>query len=105
MQLKGTTTLDEWVEISSGIETDFTDWKLKDTPNHTYIFSSFILNDSVRIHTGSGTNNATDLYWGRGAAIWNDPPAGDTAYLIDNQDSILDQKFCNAATGQCTWDS
>lgn len=34
---------------------------------------------SVTLHTGKGTNTATNLYWGRSSYVWNN--TGDTATL------------------------
>jgi hypothetical protein len=33
----------------------------------------------VTVHTGSGTDTATDRYWGYGSPVWNND--GDTATL------------------------
>jgi hypothetical protein len=48
---------------------------------HTFTFPGFSLcgGCSVKIHSGRGTNTATDLYWGRASGTWVD--AGDTAIL------------------------
>jgi Lamin Tail Domain len=47
----------------------------------TFTFPGFTLcgGCSVKIHSGHGTNTATDLYWGRSAGAWVD--AGDKAIL------------------------
>jgi hypothetical protein len=47
----------------------------------TFTFPGFTLcgGCSVKIHSGHGTNTATDLYWGRSAGAWVD--SGDTAIL------------------------
>ena len=82
----------EYVDIvnDSTSECDMTDWVLRDDDRHDYTFPSFILDAgaSVRVHTGWGTNTDTDLYMGRGAAIWNN--SGDTAYLEDNYGTTVD---------------
>jgi len=50
-----------------------------DEADHSYTFPAGFTLDAgatVTLHTGSGTDTATDLYWGAGAPIWNN--AGDT---------------------------
>ena len=65
---------------------------MKDKENHTYVFPSFELlpGATVTIRTGSGTDTATDLYWGSKRAIWNNK--GDTAYLYDANGDLVDTK-------------
>jgi len=73
----------EWVKITNYASTrrTLTSWTLRDTSNHVYRFATFTLGagKSVRIHTGRGTNTATDRYQGRGAYVWN--KTGDKAIL------------------------
>jgi len=42
----------------------------------------------VTLHTGDGTNSATDLYWGSKRPIWNND--GDTASLYDHNGRLVD---------------
>lgn len=58
-------------------------WTLEDEADHTYTFPNFNLDagSTVTIHTGSGDDTSTDLYWGSGTTVWNN--AGDTTYLND----------------------
>lgn len=37
----------------------------------------FAAGATVTVHTGTGTNTATDLYWGLDSSVWNND--GDTA--------------------------
>jgi hypothetical protein len=73
----------EWVKITNYASTrrTLTSWTLRDTSSHVYRFGTFTLGagKSVRIHTGKGTNTATDRYQGRGAYVWNN--TGDKAIL------------------------
>ncbi len=83
----------EWVEVANtgGAPQDFTGWSLSDESNHTYLFpAGFVLGagDSVKVHTGSGTDSTSDLYWGRGSSIWNND--GDTATLKDEDRRTID---------------
>ena len=56
-------------------------WVLKDRSGHRYRFDSFRLRagKSVTIHTGRGSDDRNDLYWGSKYYIWNND--GDTAIL------------------------
>ncbi len=85
--------IDEWVEIE-GYGFILTGWTLKDeTEKNVYIFpEGFVINGIVRVHTGTGEDTQTDLFWGRDCpensfqCVWNN--GGDTAYLIDNGEII-----------------
>ena len=63
---------------------------VRDKSGHVYKFSTFTLpaGASVRLHTGSGTNTATNRYWGSGNYIWNN--SGDTATLKSASGTTLD---------------
>jgi hypothetical protein len=41
------------------------------------------------VWTKVGANNANNLYWGRGSAVWNN--TGDTAFLKDAQGVLRSQ--------------
>jgi len=43
--------------------------------------------ESITIHTGSGTDTETDLYWGQESAVWNND--GDTVTLRDENGTIV----------------
>lgn len=82
----------EWVCFSNyGGDADVTGWRVRDEANHTYVFPSFTLpaGETVRLHTGSGPDGQTDLYWGSGRAIWNN--SGDTVYLYNARGSLVDR--------------
>lgn len=91
---------EEWVKIkSNGDAVDLDKWILMDIALHKYQFSKFILNPNmtVRIHSGEGNNNSTDLYWGYKISIWNDD--GDTATLIDkNGNLIAEYRYSKSST-------
>lgn len=59
------------------------DWTLSDAQGHTFTFPDLFLGagGSVRVHTTTGQNSVTDLYWGQSAAVWAEP--GDEATLRD----------------------
>jgi hypothetical protein len=65
-------------------------WTVRDLANHVYTFPSFKLGagKSVKLHTGTGTNTSTDLYWGSGWYIWNN--TGDKAILRSSSGTLKD---------------
>jgi phosphatidylserine/phosphatidylglycerophosphate/cardiolipin synthase-like enzyme len=67
-----------------------TGWTLRDVANHVFTFPAFTLGPggTVRVWTKSGANTGSDLYWGSGAAIWNN--TGDTATLKDAGGQTVD---------------
>ena len=77
----------EWVEIRNdtadavGME----DWTLRDAKNHTFKFPVFELpaGGSVKVWTKFGVNDAENVYWKRGSAVWNNK--GDRAVLRDEK--------------------
>jgi len=62
---------------------DLTGWTLVDAVQHTYRFPAFTLvpGATVRVWTGTGTDDAENLHWGRHQAVWNN--TGDIATLRD----------------------
>ena len=90
--LTGNKSTDEYFTLknSCSYQIDMSSWTATDDANHVYTFPSFNLasNGDVTIVTGSGINNQTKLYWGRGSAVWNN--GGDTLYLnASNGASVL----------------
>lgn len=71
----------EWVMLTNTTAKPvaLTHWTLRDKANHLYTFPGFVLqaHKSVEIHTGTGKNSATNLYWG------HKPPAS-TSYVWNN---------------------
>jgi Flp pilus assembly protein TadB len=68
---------------------NMTNWILCDEADHRFAFPAFTLRPGsyVRIWTKAGIDTATDLYWGRGQAVWN--RTGDCAYLQDRDGSLI----------------
>ena len=92
----------EWVRItnSSTGRRPLTGWTLRDAQGHVYRFPTFALaaGTSVRVHTGHGTNSATELYWNQGSYIWNN--SGDTAILRNASGVTIDTcKYVGSSTG------
>jgi hypothetical protein len=75
----------EWVLLTNttGKSVTMTSWTLRDAQSsvagHIYHFPRFVLkaHKSVYVHTGTGRNSVTNLYWG------HKPPAS-TAYIWNN---------------------
>lgn len=83
----------EWIQLRNRCSTSraLTSWKIKDAVGHTYTFTSYALRAGkyVKVHTGKGTNSATDRYWGRSWYVWNNDK--DTAYLYNRNGSLIDK--------------
>jgi hypothetical protein len=71
------------IENDRATAADLTGWTLADAIQHTYAFSAFPLvpGATVRVWTGTGTDDGENVYWGRHQAVWNN--TGDTAILRD----------------------
>ncbi|MBM4429803.1 MAG: lamin tail domain-containing protein, partial [Chloroflexi bacterium] len=78
------------LENHSGSSMDMTGWHVRDKAGATYTFPTYILPAAaqVRLHTGAGSNTATDLYWNRAAAVWNNDH--DTVLLYDENWILVD---------------
>jgi len=61
-----------------------TGWQLQDSNGNVYVFPQLTLYPaaSLQVHTAAGEDGATDLYWDRGAAVWQ---SGEIAMLYDSQ--------------------
>ncbi|MDD4447945.1 MAG: lamin tail domain-containing protein [Methanothrix sp.] len=84
----------EWVKIiNEGTSPiSMSCWTLSDEGNkHLYRFPIFTLDAgaSVKVYTGSGTDTATELYFGQSLPVWNND--GDTATLEDSNGSVVAQ--------------
>lgn len=83
---------DEYLEIrnNSDDDIDMTDWFIKAETGEKFTFPDFTLRDDrrVRVWTGTGVDDADDLYWGRNEEIWID--GGSCAYLRDDESAIID---------------
>jgi endonuclease YncB( thermonuclease family) len=92
---------DEYVvfENTGGAAADVTDWTVSDEAGKTYTFPTFTLDagSSVTLHTGSGTDTSTDLYWGRGSPVWNND--GDTVTLRDDTGTVVAQQSYPTSSG------
>jgi competence protein ComEC len=83
---------DEYVVLANDGDgpLELSGWTLADEAGHTYTFpDGFTLaaGEQVTVHTGSGTDTATDLYWGAGSPVWNN--AGDTVVVRDASGEVV----------------
>ncbi|WP_435320807.1 DUF4350 domain-containing protein [Haloarchaeobius sp. TZWSO28] len=63
---------------------ELTNYVVEDAAGKSYTVPEFSLDAGARVtlHTGSGTDSATDLYWNRGSSVWNN--SGDTVIVTDD---------------------
>ena len=61
-----------------------TGWTLKDSQGNTYTFPQLTLypDGIVQVHSASGKDTASDLYWDRSSPVWT---SGELAALYDAQ--------------------
>lgn len=68
---------------------DIGGWRVCDAADHCYtVPSGFELSAgaTVTLYTGSGTDTASELYWGSDSAIWNN--GGDTITVTDTSGTV-----------------
>jgi hypothetical protein len=82
----------EWIQLRNRCSTSrsLTNAKIKDAAGHTYTFGSYALGGGkyVKVHTGKGSNTATNRYQGRSWYVWNNDK--DTGYLYNASGTRLD---------------
>jgi len=87
---------DEYVTLTNTGDAalDLSGWTVRDEAGHQYAFSNLTLdsNASVTLYTGSGTDSATERYWGQNGAIWNND--GDTVIVRNaSGETVLRQSY------------
>ncbi|MEU0052010.1 lamin tail domain-containing protein [Streptomyces sp. NPDC006309] len=86
----------EWVQLknTSGSAVSLKGWVLKDASNHRYVFPSVRIGAGkyLKVHTGSGSDTASDKYQDRRAYVWNNDK--DTATLTRASGTRVDS---------CSW--
>jgi competence protein ComEC len=65
------------------VSQSLTGWTLRDEADTVFTFPPFTLQPqtTVLVWVKSGSDSSTDLYWGRGSAVWNN--TGDVATVRD----------------------
>ena len=81
--------IDKYSEVvilsNSCPEINFKGWILKDESTKSFVFPE-IKFDKIKLHSESGKNNSTDLFWNQKTNVWNDDR--DSLYLFDSQSNI-----------------
>ncbi len=71
---------------------DLAGWTIRDEAGdtHVYTFGAITLaaNASITLFTRVGDDTATEVYWDRGSAIWND--GGDTVFLRNPSGTLIE---------------
>ena len=83
---------DEYIVFeNTGAEAlDLSGWTVSDAAGHTYTFPSGATIEpgaTLTLHTGSGSDTATDRYWGSGSAVWNN--GGDTITVSNKSGAVV----------------
>jgi hypothetical protein len=79
---------DEFVYFQVLVSGSFAGYSLEDEAGHRYEFPDrvFTRGQPLKLHTGTGMDTSSDLYWGSSSPMWED---GDTAFLLDPQGRLL----------------
>jgi micrococcal nuclease len=85
---------DEYVVLeNTGEESvSLSGWTVTDEAGRSYEFGSLTLEpgEQVTLHTGSGTDTTTDVYWGQNGAVWNND--GDTVTVRDETGTVVAER-------------
>jgi micrococcal nuclease len=85
---------EEYVTLANrGNETlDLSGWTVTDEAGKTYTFGNVTLEPDalVTLHSGSGEDTATDVYWGQSSAVWNN--GGDTVTVRDPAGDVVAER-------------
>jgi competence protein ComEC len=83
------------IENTGRTAVDMSGWVISDVADNSYtVPDGFVLDAgaSITLHTGSGTDSDTDLYWNRGSSVWNN--GGDTVIIANNQgEDVLQEDY------------
>lgn len=72
---------------------DISGWSVSDAAGHSYEVptgTTLAAGSTVTLHTGSGSDSASDLYWGEGSAVWNN--GGDTVVVRNSSGGVVVRK-------------
>jgi micrococcal nuclease len=83
---------DEYVvfENAGDASLNLTGWTVEEGAGRTYAFPSrttLAPGATLTLHTGAGTDTATDVYWGRSGAVWNN--GGDVVIVRDADGQVV----------------
>jgi murein DD-endopeptidase MepM/ murein hydrolase activator NlpD len=79
------------VIVNQGGPVDLAGWTLRDESGHLYTFPSLTLftDGAIKVHTTSGVDTVTDLYWGQAEAVW----ASGKVVLLSDPGGNLQARF------------
>ncbi len=80
---------DEYVTFRVIVSGTLLGYAVEDETGHHYGFPDrvFQAGQTFKLHTGTGSDTQTDLYWGQDSAVWNND--GDTVKVLDPQGHIV----------------
>jgi len=89
---------DEYVvfENTGASKLDLSGWTIADSADHVYTVpdgTTLAPGAQITLHTGSGSDTDTDLYWGASAPVWNN--GGDTVTVRTADGTIVLQEEYN----------
>ena len=83
----GDLAAEQVVIMNVGGAVDLAGWALVNTEGDAYHFPALRLHQTgqLRVHTGGGQDNVTDLFWGRDQGVWQTSKA---VHLLDADGNI-----------------
>lgn len=83
----------EWVSLVNDgpVTVSLAGWSIRDPAGHAFTFGRVRIagkGGRIWVHTGSGNDAGTQLYWNRRAYVWNN--TADTAQLLTSTGKIAD---------------
>jgi LysM repeat protein len=74
--------------LNQGLLVNLRGWTLSDAHGNTYTFPSldFETGERIRVHSTSGQDSETELYWGRSSSVWS---KDDTATIRDGEGKVM----------------
>ena len=88
-----TSLVEEYIVLlNSGDPVDLMNWTLTVGEIRRYVFPGARIetNEIIRIHTGTGTNTRTDLYWGQMTSLFQE---SGTLIVLKNQTGAVIDRF------------
>jgi hypothetical protein len=75
------------IQNNSTLEIELTGWTLSDNKSPGYVFPQIMLfpGAKLQVHTTTGKDTPTDLYWGRAAPVWT---SGELVALYDTHNIV-----------------
>lgn len=76
------------IVLNRGLPVNLEDWTLSDSDGNAFTFPSADLEtgERIRVHSASGEDSETDLYWGRSSSVWD---KGDMATIQDPDGEVM----------------